>query len=1234
MSHPLEQRLALLRSRVKRLLAVYGISALLAGVLSGAMALGWLDYLVRFQDRGLRIMASLGLAGVVGWLIHRYFYLPRRRPLGDVDLAMRVERRFPILADRLASAVEFLGQEEGDPTAGSPALRRAVIAQTVAETENMDFNAVLDSRPAMRTAWAAVAACLMAAIFALLDPFVSGTAVARLLNPFNNAAWPRKNHLTIPDPVEKVARGGSFEVQVRDADGAALPRELHVFYRFEAAGGTATEENAALRASGAAAVVRRENVLRSFAYRVEGGDDRTMNWMNVEVVEPPAVESLAATLFPPSYTGWPVEKSEGNFRALIGTRIEIQARATKPLGSAKLVLESGAEFPGRLNGDGLRISFDDPKLLVTASGGYRIELFDREGMRGGGDVPWEIRAVPDAPPNVAVEQPSGNLYVTPVAAVPLKILVKDDLAVRNVALKYHLVNLMPNPNQSPQVTEGEASAVPRKREEVQGDRSARREPRLSDDVENSLELYAGPEKMPQQSHGGLANASGGVSQPVEYRWELEPLQLEPGAQIEFHAEASDYLPQTGRGDARRLMVVTSRELQDRLAARQSLLAAELLRALTMQQAGREEVEGLLIRLQELKHFEQPDLDRLHATELNQRQVNNLLTSVGEGVPMHVLAILADLENNRLDTPELVQRMQDILAELNRVSREHLPLIGRDLTSAIKSTEISLTETPGDGRNLKTTGENLDSAARQQEQVIAALEKLLAQLKQAEGYQRFHRDLSLLMRDQEETAKRTADVGKRTLTRPLADLPPQDVADLRILASRQLEHARTLDRILQTMLQTADDLRRDDPVAADTVADALEEARRMAIGAAMRSCGENVRRNRIGRASDAQKEILQQLQEVLDILANRRNQELDRLVKKLREAASDIDELAKGQAELHQAMEKNAQNPPDERTKKEWRRLAEEQARLQKETEKLSRRLERLTAERAAASARQAAGEMGAAGQAAAAGNGTGACQGAGAAEKSIADAARQLDERRRQAELDLAVEQLSRMEDAIKHLHAQQQKAIDETGRLEQLRQKEGNLSRSQLASLRDVARIERSLQADAQKMAEQLAGAGAFNLTLNGAAADMGRAADLLDGRATGAETRLAEQNAMRRLNLLLEALKPEPPTEKKDDNNGGGGGPGNKGAKPPGDGIKKLAELKLLKLLQQDIQLRSVELQLAVGAGGASEDQQRQFTQLAEEQGRLADLMLKMLQPVDNAPEENAENIPGPEGKEDGKQ
>jgi hypothetical protein len=361
---------------------------------------------------------------------------------------------------------------------------------------------------------------------------------------------------------------------------------------------------------------------------------------------------------------------------------------------------------------------------------------------------------------------------------------------------------------------------------------------------------------------------------------------------------------------------------------------------------------------------------------------------------------------------------------------------------------------------------------------------------------------------------------------------------------------------------------------------------------------------------------------MDILANRRIQELDRLVKKLREASADLDAAAKREADLRAAAGRNAQSPADDRAKNEWNKLAEEQDRLRKETEKLARRLERLTADRAAELSKQAAAEMANAAQAATACNGGGACQGAGAAEKALNDAIQKLEERKREAELELAVEQLSKMEDAVKHLHAQQLKAGEETDRLERIRAAEGNLTRSQLASLRDAARLQKSLEEDARKLAEQLTAAGAFQLTLSGAADDMARAASLLENRATGEETKKAQQNALRRLNLLLDALKPEPPPEKKDDDDqGGGGGDKKNGPKPAGDGIKQLAELKLLKLLQQEIQDRSVELQKAVGDAVASDDQRRECAQLADEQGRLAEIMLKMLQPVENS-DENHEN------------
>ena len=239
------------------------------------------------------------------------------------------------------SAVEFLRQADDDPVAGSPALRRTVIAQTAAEVERVDFAEALDHAPPRRAALISAGVLLAAAALVVLAPAASRVAVARLLNPFSNVAWPQTTHLAAQRAVDRVAKGQAFEVEAVDALGARLPAEVRIHYRFSGPDHAITEECEPMQWLGDAMVARRENVMHPFSYWMEGGDDHSMQPIAVAVVEPPAVESLRMRMFPPAYTGWPIETAEGNVRALVGTRLEMEGVATKPLESATLCFESG-----------------------------------------------------------------------------------------------------------------------------------------------------------------------------------------------------------------------------------------------------------------------------------------------------------------------------------------------------------------------------------------------------------------------------------------------------------------------------------------------------------------------------------------------------------------------------------------------------------------------------------------------------------------------------------------------------------------------------------------------------------------------------------------------------------------------------------------------------------------------------------------------------------------------------
>ena len=311
--------------------------------------------------------------------------------------------------------MEFLDQPEDDPTAGSMALRAAVIAETTAETGRLDFGEVLDLRPTARAAAIMVVALVLAGLLAALNPSAVRIAVARLANPFGNTAWPRTVHLAFRQSVEQVARGQAFQVEVFDLRGVPLPADVRIQYRFAGPDGSTLEEGERMRSVDGAAVARRENVLRPFSYRVEGGDDRSMPWLDVEVVEPPGVESISSRLIPPAYTGWPTAPGQRHIRALVGTTVQLAARATRPLSSAVLSIEGGKNIPAQLDDDGLAFT---AQFVVEKSGSYRLELTDRQRIGGGSDDRWEIHAIPDAPPSVNIEEPTANLFVTPTAVAP------------------------------------------------------------------------------------------------------------------------------------------------------------------------------------------------------------------------------------------------------------------------------------------------------------------------------------------------------------------------------------------------------------------------------------------------------------------------------------------------------------------------------------------------------------------------------------------------------------------------------------------------------------------------------------------------------------------------------------------------------------------------------------------------------------------------------------------------
>src|SRR5262245_19903051 len=149
-NNPLLRRLAALRRRLRMVVAVRGVSWLVAIVLATALLAGLLDWYRHLPAlvRACFLVGGLSAAGVVGYLA---LFRPLRAPADDLSLALRIEERFPSLNDSLASTVQFLEQAGKSRAPDSPAMRLEAVRRAMNKSEGIDFNRVVDSR-GLRTA--------------------------------------------------------------------------------------------------------------------------------------------------------------------------------------------------------------------------------------------------------------------------------------------------------------------------------------------------------------------------------------------------------------------------------------------------------------------------------------------------------------------------------------------------------------------------------------------------------------------------------------------------------------------------------------------------------------------------------------------------------------------------------------------------------------------------------------------------------------------------------------------------------------------------------------------------------------------------------------------------------------------------------------------------------------------------------------------------------------------------
>jgi len=321
----------------------------------------------------------------------------------------------------------------------------------------------------------------------------------------------------------------------------------------------------------------------------------------------------------------------------------------------------------------------------------------------------------------------------------------------------------------------------------------------------------------------------------------------------------------------------------------------------------------------------------------------------------------------------------------------------------------------------------------------------------------------------------------------------------------------------------------------------------------------------------------------------------------------LTELIQRQANLREQMHKEAHSTGE--AQQQWASLGRQQQQLQSDTQRLSRRLTQLLAEAPARWTQTAAGQMGLSARAAARRDAQAAEGHAAKAEKALGEAARRLAEQMRQIRTEAATEQLARLEETVKSLHRRQREAAEQTRRLAQTVHAAAARTEIQIATLRRLAHEQRGLQEETSTLAAGLSSAAVLRRVLDEAAEQMAVAAGWLARQNTDRRVQTAQEAALDRLARLVEALGPTSPGP-EEAGPGGAQGPAPPGqAKAPSD-PKVVAQLRLLRLLQQDLFVRTQQWEKRFGQlAPLPPEARRQYKQLSSEQGELADLLFALI-------------------------
>lgn len=1071
------QTLERIRRRLRRLTLTRGIALSCIALMVTLLAIGHLDYLVRWSSPGLSWLATLTAATTFLGSLAVLLVWPLMARLTPLEIALRIERHSPSLKGALSTFVCL--QERGDASEQLVALQSELAChRNLLEQHPEDRFLIGETSSRVQGLLAVVLTIWILAIL-VFAPVAGQTALARIVRPWHAPPWPLQTRLVVldehmtPVPSDRelaAVAGEPLRLYVVDREGAA-PLELNVTIQHGSRRRVETiSPQRQVNQDGQLTELFPVTIVpdtRQTFVRADGGDDQSMPWVTIRGSSPPRIVRSTTTVVPPEHAAASMQtlpELPARLAALQGSKLSASIEVDRPLKSARLVLQGQPPRPLKLDESrrrfGMEIAADVPGRLE-----YTLELVDTRGLSESRPPVYELIAQEDRLPEVEIVTPDADLLVTPLATLKVRATATDDTGLKSLTL------LLAAEEGGPPIEMQQATPDPVN-------------PRVIN-VDQNLELRQWP--------------------------------LQAGKRYDLIARAEDVCPRDENTDAagkRRLVVVTEEELLADLYSRQLTLAHELLELRSHSQRELETVRQLRIQQDGTGGLRSEDLEQLAVLLDRLRTIAAAFDQDGNSLLADAGTIRGQYEANHL--------LEEQAAAILLAVVEELRLLDAGPVTELRRLAMEVDQSLADEQDAEATERmqpvvvpQVSAIDLELSRTVAALDSVAVLVEEWRQRANVSSDLTRVIADFQSLHGDTIRLGQRTLAAQVDSLTDQDRAELAKLGDRQRTSARSVEKLLADLSSAATI----QPYLAAAVG-ALEQSR---IPERLLEGVKQLERNSIGEVVTLQSAVAGELQVVDRLLRGVGTNSTDSLLHKISQAESDVASFRSQSATLVRDWLHSESLSADQQREELLQELAAEHEELTLRISRLATnlRLDRLSQparllDDAAARTHAAREELGDGRR-----SNDRVPQLNREADNLLEQASEQLKASRQQLELEAIADSLWQLSAATAALAGRQTGLADETARLDGLVQRNGRLSRAELGTLRQTTVAQSDLASEVRALAGAWPDDGVFALTLTSIATDMDQSATELDSRQTGAVVIDRQRDAANRLSGFSESLK-----------------------------------------------------------------------------------------------------------------